>query len=72
MSHLGAIVSYQVEELAKKDNEISRLRASNAELVEALEYLVAECDDDMDDDYNPHAMPLLKARAALKAAKGEA
>lgn len=38
--------------------EIERLRA-------ALEYLVAECDPDMDDDYNPHAAPLARARAAL-------
>ncbi len=38
------------------------------ELVEALEYLVGECDDDMDDDYNPHSAPLAKARAVLSKA----
>lgn len=35
------------------------------ELVEALKYLIAECGDDMDDDYNPHAAPLSRARALL-------
>ena len=32
----------------------------------ALRYLVTQCSPDMDDDYEPHAMPLAKARAALK------
>lgn len=43
----------------------ARLIAASPDLVEALAYLVSECDPDMDDDYNPHAAPLAKARAAL-------
>lgn len=35
------------------------------ELSDALQYLVAESDEDMDNDYNPHARPLARARAAL-------
>ena len=35
------------------------------ELEAALRYLVSECDEDMDDDYNPHYAPLAQARAAL-------
>ena len=36
------------------------------ELEAALRYLVSECDEDMDDDYNPHYAPLAQARAALE------
>jgi len=36
------------------------------ELEAALRYLVGECDEDMDDDYNPHSAPLAQARAALE------
>ncbi len=41
-----------------------------AALVEALIYLVDECDEDIDDDYNPHAAPLARARATLSALEG--
>lgn len=49
----------------------ARLIAAAPDMLEALEYLVAESDPDMDEDYNPHAMPLAKARNAIKRAKGE-
>lgn len=47
-------------------------QALTDELVAALQYLVDECDDDMDDDYNPHAAPLARARAIIAKAKGGA
>ena len=52
------------------ENEANALVIRAApELLAALEYLVAECDCDMDEDYNPHAAPLAKALAAISAAK---
>ncbi len=48
---------------------IVRAVNSHAALVEALEYLIGECDEDMDDDYNPHAAPLARARAGLATAR---
>lgn len=49
----------------------AHLIAASPELYEALVYLVSESDDEMDEDYNPHAKPLAQARAALKSARGE-
>jgi len=49
----------------------AHLIAAAPELYEALSYLVAETDPDIDEDYNPHAQPLRKARAALAKARGE-
>lgn len=60
-----------IAEMRDREYGEALVNAANAfvELVEALEYLVKESDDDMDDDYNPHAAPLAKARAALEWAK---
>lgn len=49
----------------------ARAIAAVPEMIAALEYLIGECDEDMDEDYNPHAAPLAKARAALDAATKE-
>ena len=46
------------------------LIAAAPDLLKALKYIVAECDEDMDDDYNPHAAPLANARAAIAKAEG--
>ena len=56
-----------VERLRKDDDLLSRMEAADRieELEAALRYLVSECDEDMDDDYNPHYAPLAQARAAL-------
>ena len=48
----------------------ARLIAAAPALLEALDYLVGECPQDLDDDYNPHAAPLAKARAAIAKATG--
>ena len=50
-----------------KQANAERAEAANRieELEAALRYLVSECDEDMDDDYNPHYAPLAQARAAL-------
>lgn len=48
------------------------LFAAAPELLKALEYLIEESDPDMDEDYNPHAMPLANARAAIAKALGGA
>ncbi len=44
---------------------LTAMVASHEGVCGALEYLIGECDEDMDDDYNPHAAPLARARAAL-------
>jgi hypothetical protein len=46
-------------------------KAENEKLRTALEYLIAECAPDMDEDYNPHARPLAQARAALEPTPGK-
>lgn len=59
---------------AVKEERAHRLRLcwnAHDDLLAALEYLVGECDEDMDDDYNPHSAPLIKARAAIAKAAGK-
>ncbi len=51
--------------LKKLQEDNTRLRARVEVLEGALQYLVNECDEEMDADYNPHSAPLAKARAAL-------
>jgi hypothetical protein len=62
-----------VERLRKDDDLLSRMEAANRieELEAALRYLVSECDEDMDNDYNPHSAPLAQARAALEQGESE-
>lgn len=64
--------SVQEDVLCAKVPELvrARLGASN-DMLAALEYLVGECDKDMDDDYNPHAAPLARAYAVIAKAKGD-
>lgn len=66
LSIATAQLAYARGQYAQVEAALAAAKAENATLRVALQYLVNECDQDMDGDYNPHAAPLANARAALK------
>jgi len=60
---------YDNYEPALRSTEDDAVAQAARTMLAALEYLVAECDPNMDEVYNPHAAPLARARRAIAAAK---